>query len=196
MRENRWLAETGGQGGEAYAERFAELARAGMDVHGEAALVASLVPPCARVLDAGCGTGRVGIELSRRGFGVVGVDLDDSMLAVARREAPEVGWRLADLASLEIADRFDLAVLAGNVMVFLVPGSEGAVVRQVAGHLLPGGFLVAGFQLNTGLLDLGTYDEHAAAAGLEPLERWATWDRAPFNGGDYAVSVHRRPAGA
>ncbi|PRC54475.1 SAM-dependent methyltransferase, partial [Mycobacterium sp. ITM-2017-0098] len=30
-----------------------------------------------------------------------------------------------------------------------------------------------------------------AAAGLELVDRWATWDREPFNGGDYAVTVHR-----
>lgn len=196
MSENRWLAETGGGRGEAYAERFAELARSGVDVHGEADFVSSLVPPGASVLDAGCGTGRVGIELHRRGYRITGVDVDESMLAVARRAAPGVAWLLADLATLDLADRVDLAVLAGNVMVYLAPGTEAAVVSRVAAHLVPGGLLVSGFQTNTGLLDLPAYDGHASAAGLEPLERWATWDRAPFDGGDYAVSVHRRPAGA
>jgi hypothetical protein len=66
------------------------------------------------------------------------------------------------------------------------------VVANLARHVAPGGSLVAGFSLQPGRLDLPTYDAHAAAAGLALAERWATWDRAPFEGGDYAVSVHRR----
>ncbi|MEA2717442.1 MAG: hypothetical protein QOI99_1759, partial [Actinomycetota bacterium] len=38
---------------------------------------------------------------------------------------------------------------------------------------------------------LATYDDHCRAAGLDLDQRWATWDRQPFRGGDYAVSVHR-----
>jgi hypothetical protein len=77
------------------------------------------------------------------------------------------------------------------VMIFLAPDSEGAALRNFARHLEPGGSLVTGFQLQTGGLAIDTYDELASAAGLEPVDRFATWDRAPFVGGDYAVSVHR-----
>jgi hypothetical protein len=51
---------------------------------------------------------------------------------------------------------------------------------------------VSGFGLRRDRLSLEEYDRLAAAAGLEPVARWATWDRQPFAGGDYAVSVHRR----
>lgn len=146
------------------------------------------------VLDAGCGTGRVAIELDRRGIEVVGVDLDPGMLATARRKAPELTWIEDDLATVTLNRRFDVVVMAGNVMIFLTPGSEGAVVANLARHLAPGGALVAGFQLLPGRLALGAYDRHAAEAGLVLGERWATWERAPWSpGGDYAVSVHRRP---
>ena len=37
-------------------------------------------------------------------------------------------------------------------------------------------------------------DALAAAAGLEPVARFATWERAPYTAGDYAVSVHRKAA--
>jgi 2-polyprenyl-3-methyl-5-hydroxy-6-metoxy-1,4-benzoquinol methylase len=185
------LRETGGERGPAYAERFRTLAASGVDIHGEAALVASLVQPGARILDAGCGTGRVAIELDRRGHDVVGTDIDESMLAEARRAAPHIEWYQADLATLQLpGPPYDAAVLAGNVMIFVAPGTEGVVVERVAAHLSPGGLLVAGFQLE---LDLWTYDEHAAAAGLVLVERWATWEREPYAGGDYAVSLHRRP---
>jgi hypothetical protein len=62
----------------------------------------------------------------------------------------------------------------------------------MSAHLGPGGALVAGFQVQAGRLGLDAYDEHAAAAGLALESRWATWDREPYAGGDYAVSVHRR----
>ena len=60
---SRWLEETGGSRGPSYDAAFRELAASGMDVHGEAAYVAALVPPGIRVLDAGCGTGRVAAGL-------------------------------------------------------------------------------------------------------------------------------------
>ena len=54
----------------------------------------------------------------------------------------------------------------------------------------PGGALVCGFQLGRGY-DLATYDQQCAHARLELMQRWATWDREPFQqGGGYAVSVH------
>ena len=186
----RWLTETGATRGQAYAARFRELAASGADIHGEARLLASLAAPGTRVLDAGCGTGRVAVELDRRGYAVTGVDLDTSMLDEARAAAPGLDWRVADLAGLELERRYDVALLAGNVMVYLTPGTEAAVVARVAGHLLPGGLLVAGFTLAAGVLPLVAYDAACAVAGLALRERWATWDRAPYAGGDYAVSVH------
>src|SRR5262249_53540301 len=61
---------------------------------GEADLVESLMREAGgtRVLDAGCGTGRVAIELARRGFSVVGLDSDTVMLDTARAKAPELSW--------------------------------------------------------------------------------------------------------
>jgi SAM-dependent methyltransferase len=141
------------------------------------------------VLDAGCGTGRVAIELARRGVDVVGVDPDASMISTARRLAPELTWVRADMSDVQLDRRFDVVVMAGNVPLFTPPGTQAALVAGCARHLRPGGRLVCGFQLNR---DYGVaeYDEHCRAAGLELVERWATWDRAPFDGGDYAVSVH------
>jgi 2-polyprenyl-3-methyl-5-hydroxy-6-metoxy-1,4-benzoquinol methylase len=190
---NRWLRSGERPPATEYDRRFAEKEAAGEDIHGEAAFVEALGPRA--VLDAGCGTGRVGVELARRGVRVVGVDLDADMLEVARSKAPGIDWRHADLATVDLTDAapFDVVVAAGNVMIFVEHGTEAAVVANLARHLAPGGALVAGFQLSRHL-DLASYDEHCRAAGLELAERWATWDRAPWaEGGDYAVSVHRRP---
>ncbi|RLT51589.1 MAG: class I SAM-dependent methyltransferase [Chloroflexi bacterium] len=190
--ENRWLAERAGCG-DAYDAIYQQRAAAGEDVHGEADFVAALGGHS--VLDAGCGTGRVARELARRGLDVAGVDIDEQMLATAMRAAPAVPWLAADLASVNLQRTFDVVVMAGNVMIYLAPGSEGAVVANMARHLAPGGWLVAGFQLQAGCLNLAHYDACASAAGLQLAQRWATWDRVPWRaGGDYAVSVHRSGA--
>src|SRR5438067_13610788 len=103
--------------GDAYQKRFDDLAASGIDVHGEATLVRSYKP--GRVLDAGCGTGRVAIELARRGIDVVGVDVDSAMLDTARTLAPDLDWRVGDLATADLGNgEFDVAVLAGNVLIF------------------------------------------------------------------------------
>lgn len=190
---SRWLEETGGTRGESYDAAFEALAASGADVHGEAAFVAALVPPGASVLDAGCGTGRVAAELARRGHEVVGVDSDASMLDVARSKHPQLDWRLEDLAELDLGRAFDLVVAAGNVVVFLAPGTGPAVLRRMAAHTAPGGLVVSGWDVSR--LSPEEYDGWAAAAGLEQVRRLATWDGDPWqDGADWCVAVHSRPA--
>ena len=188
----RW----GGRGdvprGDDYDARFARLADAGQHVHGEADLVAGLVEG-RRIVDAGCGTGRVAIELASRGFDVVGVDLDAGMLDSARRKAPDLDWRQQDLLELEVDPPADLLVLAGNVLIFVAPATEPAVVARCAAAIRPGGLVVAGFTVRPGDYGPTALDADATAAGLELVDRWSTWDRAPWSpGDDYQVSVHRR----
>lgn len=191
MATNRWL-EGDVPRGETYDRRFDELAASGMDMHGEAELVDSYDP--ASVLDAGCGTGRVAIELHRRGRTVTGVDLDPRMLEAARRKAPALPWVEGDLAdpALVLDHRFDVVVMAGNVLIFVAPGTEGAVVSNMARLLVPGGRLIAGYALRQGCLSVADHDEAAERAGLTLESRWSTWDRSPFDrASTYAVSVHR-----
>jgi SAM-dependent methyltransferase len=177
--------------GNEYQQRFDRLAEAGQDVHGEAGFVMRLRPRT--VLDAGCGTGRVAIELGRRGVDVVGVDADASMLDVARQRAPQLEWIAADLTTLALGRTFDLVVMAGNVPLFTPPGTQAALVTGCARHVASGGALVAGFQLDRDY-SLAEYDDACRAAGLELEARYSTWDGDAFaDGATYAVSVHRRP---
>jgi SAM-dependent methyltransferase len=166
------------------------MAAAGRSVHGEAEFVIRFEPES--VLDAGCGTGRVAIELAAREIDVVGVDLDPTMLAQARTKAPTLSWLDGDLADVSLGREFDVVVAAGNVMIFVAPGTETRVVANLASHLAPEGVLIAGFQLGQEY-GLGRYDTDCAAAGLTLVERYATWDGAPWvPSSNYAVSVHRR----
>ena len=188
FRVSRWLSETGGTSGEEYAARFAALAASGRDLHGEARYVDGLLQPGSRVLDAGCGTGRVASELARRGHVVTGVDNDASMLAVARRD-PAVTWVEADLATLSLDEAFDLVVMAGNVIVFVEPGTEQAVVSRLVRHLVPGGLLVSGWR--TDRMALPAYE--VLVSGLEPVARHATWDADPWRSdAGWCVAVDRR----
>jgi SAM-dependent methyltransferase len=191
MATNRWMTGDVPRGAP-YDRRFEELAASGADMHGEATLVDSYGP--GSVLDAGCGTGRVAIELSRRGHDVTGVDMDPDMLNVARQKAPHLPWVEGDLADpgLMLDRRFDIVVMAGNVLIFVTPGTEAKVVANLAGYLEPGGCLIAGYSLQPGGLSVATHDELAAQAGLSLQDRWSTWDRRPFTPqSTYAVSVHR-----
>ena len=190
--------------GQEYQARFDALAERGMDVHGEATLVRALLEALLRarpgasgsVLDAGCGTGRVAIELARHGVETLGVDADASMIAEARRRAPDLEWRHADLVGLQLGRRFDVVVLAGNVPLFTPPGTQHALITACAAHVGPGGALVAGFQLGRGY-ELTAFDASCTDAGLRITDRWSTWDRAAFSAGDdYAVSVAAASGGA
>ena len=200
--ETRW-AKIGGVSGEEYAARFAARASAGEDMHGEASFCAGLVPAGSRVLDAGCGTGRVAVRLDELGLDCVGVDVDESMLTVARRTAPRLPWHRADLATVGAADLdgardFDLVVMAGNVVPLLAEGTLDRAMDSLSALLSPGGLLVAGFGLDAAHLPPGCpvtslteYDGACTRAGLQLRERYATWDGDPFEGSvGYAVSVH------
>lgn len=190
----RWQRTDAPRGAD-YDARWSSLAASGENIHGEADLVERLLSDRGghSVLDAGCGTGRVGIELARRGFEVVGIDADPGMLAEAVAKAPSLRWLHGDLAdprALADVTPVDLVLLAGNVMIFTEPGTEATVMSNLAARLNLAGMVVAGFRLQPDRLTLDRYDDIAASAGLRPVARWATWDRQPFDGGDYAVSVH------
>ncbi|GAB3841106.1 hypothetical protein GCM10029963_11360 [Micromonospora andamanensis] len=151
----RWATDTGPEHSQWYVDRFRQLAAEGADLAGEARLLDTLVPPASRILDAGCGTGRVGAELARRGHTVVGVDADPVLIDAARADHPAPRWLVADLAELDLPaagedEPFDAAVLAGNVMAFVAEGTERQVLRRVAAHLRPDGVVAVGFGTDRG----------------------------------------------
>lgn len=175
-----------------YENRWDRREADGEDVHGEADFVDRYAKQ--RVLDAGCGMGRVGLELARRGYDVVGVDNDPEMLERAKSKNSDAQWVLGDLSQIAFDTPFDTIVLAGNVLVFVEPARRHLVVPNLVQYLTPGGHLIAGSEFAPGF-DLAGYDDWCYFADLELIERYGAWDRQPFNQDrDYAVSVHRLPA--
>jgi 2-polyprenyl-3-methyl-5-hydroxy-6-metoxy-1,4-benzoquinol methylase len=195
-RPTRWKTETSPGHSQSYIERFRQLASQGEDLGGEARLLDAMVPPGSRLLDAGCGTGRVGAVLHARGHTVVGVDADPLLVEYAAATYPGPKWLVADLSELDLAasgepEPFDGAVLAGNVMVFLAPGTESAALRRVGAHLRPDAPVLVGFHVDREL-SLPAFDEAVEAAGLRLEHRFATWDLRPWHeAADFAVTVLR-----
>ena len=194
----RWVTETGPEHSQWYIDRFRRMAAEGADLAGEARLLDAMVAPKSRILDAGCGPGRVGAELAARGHAVVGVDVDPELIAAARVDHPGPVWLVGDLAELDLPaagypDLFDAAVVAGNVMAFVAPGTERAVLSRIAAHLRPDGIAVVGFGTDRGY-PLTAFDADAVAAGFRLEHRFATWDLRPWKpDAAFAVNVLRRP---
>lgn len=168
-----------------YIGRFRSMAAEGQDLDGEARFVDAMVPRGARILDAGCGPGRVGGRLAALGHHVVGVDIDPELIAAAEGDHSGAMWLARDLAVLDLAseglsERFDVIVSAGNVMTFLDPATRNAVLRRLAAHLVPDGRLVVGFGAGRGY-EFDDFFADAVSAGLRDELRLSSWDLRPFD---------------
>ncbi len=176
-----------------YEERFAKHAAEGQNIHGEVDALERLRVDhdwaAPTVLDAGCGTGRIALELANRGWAVSAVDSDPDMIALATSKSAEVNWNHGDLVSINLGQNFDVVLMAGNILLFVHEGTEAAILTNMANHLDGDGFLVAGFSLRE--FTVAHYEQWCHQAGLEVVKQWATWDGDPYQEGDYIVSIHQ-----
>lgn len=181
-----------------YVQRFRDMAARGEDIYGEARLIDAMVPRQARILDAGCGPGRLGAHLARAGHTVVGVDVDPVLITAATEDHPEATWIVEDLIDLDlpahgITEKFDAIVCAGNTITFLAPGTEIEVLGRMAAHLIPGGRAVIGFGAGRGY-SFDTFLDDAEAAGFLLDATFSTWDLRPFtHRSDFLVAILSTP---
>jgi SAM-dependent methyltransferase len=192
VHENLWLRQIAENPGHSqwYIKRFADLAAKGADLAGEARLIDAMVPRGARVLDAGCGTGRLGGVLAAAGHDVVGVDLDPELIEAARAGHPGTTWLVGDLSELDLPEPgFDVVVCAGNVMTFVAPSTRVEILRRFGRHLAPGGRAVIGFGAGRGY-PFDEFLDDAKTAGLVTELLLGTWDLRPFtDDADFLVAV-------
>jgi SAM-dependent methyltransferase len=98
------------------------------------------------VLEVGCGTGRVTLQLAQERVPFVGLDLSPAMLAVARKKSQElsnVRWVEGNMQAFELGERFDLILIPGHSFQFmLTPEDQVACLTCIRKHLTPGARLV------------------------------------------------------
>ena len=180
-----------------YDQRWDAMAARGDSIYGEADFVERLIGDRkVRLLDAGCGTGRLAIEMVRRGHHAVGVDLDPDMIELAATKAPHINWHVADLSEMSLGDKFDVIVMAGNIPLFCAPSSQAAIIKSLADHVDHGGYLISGFSLETrsNAYLRADYQRDASAAGLTEVVVYSTWDENPSGDtDDYTVMLHQKP---
>jgi SAM-dependent methyltransferase len=196
--QNAWLrmTEEDPEHSAAYVQRFRTLAEQGMDLVGEARLVDAMLPRGSRVLDAGCGPGRVGAHLHEVGHEVVGVDADPVLIAAAEEDHPGPRWLVQDLAELDLRAHgidaaFDAIVCAGNVMTFLAESTRTDVLRRMRDVVAGDGRAVIGFGAGRGY-EFDDFLADAQASGWAPDLLLSTWDLRPFTpDADFLVAVLR-----
>ena len=177
-----------------YIQRFKMMEANGHDLYGEARTVDAMVGRNARILDAGCGPGRLCGYLHERGHTVVGVDVDPVLIAAAEEDHPGPTFLVGDLAELDLPARgveadFDVIVSAGNVMGFLAPSTRVEVLRRIAAHLAPSGRAIIGFGAGRGY-EFAEFFADVEAAGLTLQLALSTWDLRPFAAdSDFLVAV-------
>ena len=198
VEQSIWMQKVAADPGHSdwYIERFRAMARAGDDLAGEARFVDAMAPRGARILDAGCGPGRLGGYLATVGHHVVGVDVDPALIAAAEQDYPGPQWLVGDLAELDLPARgivepFDVIVSAGNVMAFLAPSTRGQVLSRLRAHLAADGRAAIGFGAGRDY-QFAEFLNDAAAAGFAPDLLLSTWDLRPFtDDSDFLVAVLR-----
>jgi SAM-dependent methyltransferase len=101
------------------------------------------LPAFRRALDACCGRGRHARELTRRGYRVVGIDLDADAVAEAQRLAPEAKFRQLDVRELDsLDDEFDAVISLGQTFGLFDPETNAAVLAGMLARLRPRGRVV------------------------------------------------------
>jgi SAM-dependent methyltransferase len=132
---------------DAYLERFGR-----STVHTQKLTELTLgLPPCARVLDLGCGAGMpVAAELVAQSFDVTGVDASVRQIERARGNVPAARFIRSDMTVIEFpAGAFD--AVAAFYSITHVPREEHArLLGRIAGWLRPSGRLLANFGVSEG----------------------------------------------
>ena len=179
-----------------YANRWQMLAEQGHDIVGEARLIDAMAQRESRILDAGCGQGRLTGFLTDRGHTVVGFDVDPVLIDIAKEANPDATFYVGDLSTDEIPESdFDLIVSAGNVMGFLAPEGRQPALDHLYRALKNGGRAVIAYGSGPGRAwSFPEFFANAETAGFVVEHKFSSWELDPYTDrSEFLVAVLRRP---
>ncbi len=160
--------------------------------------------PGAKVLDAGCGLGRISVELAALGLDVTGVDIIQSELDAARESAEAEGVPLTlvnhDLRTFQALGQFDCVVNLYTSFGYCDTIEEDMqILKNIADSVKPGGTLILECTSRETAVLYWTPGEEFERAGyrvvthFEVVGAWeglrSQWTLYPLEGGDDAIPV-------
>jgi ubiquinone/menaquinone biosynthesis C-methylase UbiE len=158
------------------ADYFDELARKPFD-RDLLSRFAQRMPPGAKVCDIGCGPGHVARHLAKLGVDVMGVDISQAMVAIARKLNPTLLFEQGDMLGLQFANDSFAGITAFYSLIHIarphVPQALGELFRV----LTHGGRLLAAFHAGEGEVHVEEFHGqqvsfHATFFGIDEMVRF------------------------
>ncbi|NLM25222.1 MAG: class I SAM-dependent methyltransferase [Firmicutes bacterium] len=132
--------------------------------------LASTIP--GKILDIGCGTGRLLIPLLEQGREVVGLDYSADMLKIARDKCEAYGYSPAliqgDMREFSLNEQFNLIMIPYHSLIYMTTEQDRlAVFQRVYEHLQPGGIFA--FDFDTRVVKIGVSFPWIGFQGIHPF---------------------------
>jgi len=190
-------------GYDAVAEQYAELFRTALD---DAPLDRALLSGFAemvrrdhldpQLLEVGSGPGQVAAYLHRLGMAVCGIDLSPAMVALARREHPEISFDVGEMGALDVADASLAGVVAWYSVIHVPVAQRRAVISEFHRVLRPGGYALLAFQVGEDTLHLDEAFGHEVSLDFHRLQPDAVVALLEDAGFDLTARLVRAPDSA
>ncbi len=102
---------------------------------------AKMVPAQSPVCDLGCGPGHIAKHLQGCGLKMMGIDLSDNMIALAKKRNPSIDFKTGDMLDLDLPDASLGGIVAFYSIIHINPNLLPKVFREMHRTLVPGGVL-------------------------------------------------------